>query len=251
MTRFPRRNDAGPSSVDPTRRSQRDRVTAIAAVVGVNVVVGATVAAAAVGFGMSDVMAAALTIGMFSGAAQFAAMSTLAAAGSFGVVVLAAMLINARYILLGASIASTIGGSRVERLLIAPLLIDPIVVIAQREPHPSLARRTFVWGGGLTLVGWTLGGLGGAFGAARVTDYSSIGLDVALPALLLAIVGSSLTTRAQVAVACSGATIAIIVLLAGASTSLAVLLSALGCIGPMLAAERRQSVRGTSVIRGR
>lgn len=213
----------------------------IGAVAGVNAAVGATVAATAVDLGISGPMSAVLTAGMFSGAAQFAAMSTQAAGSGPPVVILAAMLVNARFILLGASVAATIGGARIARLVVAPLLVDPIVVISKRAPDARSARRLLVGGGLVTLLSWGLGAVAGAFGAARIDNPSAFGLDIALPALLLAILASSARSAEQRSATLAGAVIAALLLLAGVASSLVVLLAAFGCVGPMLAGGARRT----------
>jgi 4-azaleucine resistance transporter AzlC len=218
----------------------------IAAVAAVNAVVGVTVAASAVDLGLSEMMATVLTAGMFSGAAQFAAMTAQSDGSSLVVALVAAMLINARFILLGASAAGMVGGTRVRRLAIAPLLVDPIVVIAQRAPEARSARRWLIVGGSVTIASWSIGAVIGAFGASRIADPATWGLDIALPALLLAILASSARSDDQRSAALVGAGLAVFLLLAGVAGGLVVLLGALGCVGPMLSRTMRNALRGVA-----
>jgi predicted branched-subunit amino acid permease len=231
--------------------SRSDRLTQIATVAAVNAVVGATVAATAVSYGMSRPMAIAMTAGMFSGAAQYAAMSTYAAAGGLTAILLAAMLINARFLLLGASLAPQIDATRRQRLAMAVLLVDPIVVIAQREGDPARIRRTFAVGGAVTLASWGVGSVVGALGAAMVTDPAAVGLDVALPALLLAVVAGGARTSDSRLAAISGAGIAVLLLAQGVGSSTVVLVSALGCAVPFaVRAGRRRLDEGRPTAGG-
>lgn len=231
---------AGPVIPGSIPLTGRDRAVQIAAIAGVNLLVGATVSAAAVGFGMSRPMAIVLTAGMFSGAAQFVAMSTSAANGSTAVVLIAAILINTRLLLFGASLASQIEVPRGLRVALAGMLVDPIVILAQRETTAALALRTYVVGGAVTLSSWTVGAVLGAIGAVSVRNVAAIGLDVALPALLLAVVASGARSVDQRLAAASGAVIGGALLLLGVGSNAIVIASAGGCVAPMVVRAVRE-----------
>lgn len=231
---------AGPVTQGHIPLTGGDRATQIAAIAGVNLLVGATVSAAAVGFGMSRPMAIVLTAGMFSGAAQFAAMSTFASSGSTAVVLISAMLINTRFLLLGASLATRIGVPRGPRVALAGMLVDPIVILAQRETTAARTLRTYVIGGAVTLLSWTVGAVVGAIGAVSVRNVEAVGLDVALPALLLAVVASGARSVDQRLAAASGAVIGGVLLLLGVGSSTIVIASVGGCVVPMVVRAVRE-----------
>src|SRR5438105_683275 len=60
----------------------------------------------------------------FAGSAQFAAVSIAGAGGSVGTAVAAALLLNARYVPIGISVAPSLGGPLWRRFLLGQLMVD-------------------------------------------------------------------------------------------------------------------------------
>lgn len=193
-------------------------------------VAGAAVGAATTDLGLAPLRAFGLTVGMFSGAAQASALSTWSMAATFGPVVVIAILIQLRFVILGASLAMSVGGSMRSRLILAPLLVDPIVVIAQRATNPRDVRRTFVIGGSLTLASWAIGAGAGVAVIGRLPDASFAEFEVVLPALLIAVIAGGVRNEGERRSLVVGGLATAALLLGGLPSWAAVLLGGLSTV---------------------
>lgn len=235
--------DALPDVPGPsTTRTSWGQIVALAAV---NLVVGTTVGATSVAAGLSVPMTIVLTIMLFAGAAQLAALAVLMAAGPLMTAWLVVMLVNARFMILGASIAPRLGMGKAQRFAAAYLLIDPVVLLAGAEDNEREARRTY-WKAGITVfASWCVGGMIGASGIAQLGNIATLGLDVALPALLLALLANTLRDRKHLLAAMAGAGITLS-LLPVTSPGVAVLLASLGALLPLARSSRGRQVSAGS-----
>ena len=110
----------------------------------------------------------------FAGSAQFAAASVLHNGGSVATAVVAAVLLNARYLAVSLAVAGAFEGSRLRRLLESQLIVDESWAVAQRGGG-RFDRRILVAAGlvlypcwvGATALGVFGGGLLGKPGAVR------------------------------------------------------------------------------------
>ncbi|MDQ3881377.1 MAG: AzlC family ABC transporter permease, partial [Chloroflexota bacterium] len=80
--------------------------------------------------GMGAVAAIVMSATTFAGSAQFAAVSILVAGGQPIAAIGAALLLNARYVPIGVSVARFIPGGPMRRLLTAHLVVDESWAIA-------------------------------------------------------------------------------------------------------------------------
>jgi len=151
-------------------------------------VIGATVAASAhegPGFAASWLV--------YGGSAQLALQRTLESGGA-ALAVVAALLINTRLAVYSASLAAQWSGQpRWFRISAAPLIVDPVWAVAERHAATSTDLRTqraHYFGAALTLfVAWSvLIGVGVVAG----NQLSGVGLEVAAPLCLVALVGPKL-----------------------------------------------------------
>jgi predicted branched-subunit amino acid permease len=122
----------------------------------------------------------------FAGSAQFAAAGTLEAGGSALAAVVAAALLNARYLPMGVAAAAAFRGGPVRRFAEGQLIVDESWAIAGRSGR---FERHLLLGAGLLFYGCWIGGTaaGAVFGDA-LGDPAAIGLDAAFPALFLGLV---------------------------------------------------------------
>jgi 4-azaleucine resistance transporter AzlC len=196
--------DAGASG----ERGHRDGVRAIAplalAVFGFGISFG--VLARSVGMGVvAPIVMSATTL---AGSAQFAAASTLGTGGTVAAASAAAILLNARYLPIGVSVAPYLEGSAFARFFKAQLVVDETWAVAaegEGRYNPKV-----LMGAGLTLyIGWVVGTiLGVAFGRI-LGDPTKYGLDAAFPALFLALLVPQIHKRLDAAAAALGAVIAL------------------------------------------
>jgi len=147
----------------------------------------------------------------FAGSAQFAAVSVLAAGGGAPAAILAALLLNARYLPIGISVARYLRGGRWRRFLQSQLVVDESWAIAAQRDGDFDADRLI--GAGIVLwVAWVGGTIIGVIGGEALGDPAALGLDAAFPALFLALLVTQLNDRVAVVAALLGAAIAIVLL---------------------------------------
>lgn len=158
--------------------------------------------------GMGALPAVAMSASTFAGSAQFAAASVLSGGGGPVAAIVAALLLNARYLPIGVSVAPFLSGGRIRRFLTAQLVVDESWAIAARgdgefDPDRLVGAGVVLW------LAWVGGTVIGVLGGERLGDPTALGLDAAFPALFLALLTQQLRTRRAVTAAVLGATIAV------------------------------------------
>lgn len=193
------------------RAGFRDSLAVIVAYLPFGLALGATLAAAAV----HPLVAWSSSPLLFGGAAQLVAVQLLDGGASVAVVVAGALVVNARMLLYGASLAPHAQPWRARwRWLGAYLLADPVYALAiARFQRPGQGveardRLAYFFGVGLTLwTAWQLitaagMALGGALPAA-------LRLELAAPLTFLLLLLPMLTTRAARLAAGVGAAVSV------------------------------------------
>jgi 4-azaleucine resistance transporter AzlC len=161
--------------------------------------------------GLTAEAAIAMSATTFAGAAQFAAVSVLAAGGGAVAAIAAAALLNARYAPMSLAVAPGLPGRPATRLLTAQLIVDESWALAVRGPGRFDAG--VLVGAGLTLYpAWVGGTAIGALGGDVLGDPERLGLDAAFPALFLALLLPLAGTRRAIAAALLGGAIALVLL---------------------------------------
>ena len=122
----------------------------------------------------------------FSGSAQFAVAAVLGAGGGAAVAILAAVILNARFLPMGIAVAPHLKGGRWQRALEAQAVIDSSWALASRGN--GRFDRTFLIGASVPQAAAWMGGtaIGVAVGDG-IGDPDRLGLDVVFPALFLAL----------------------------------------------------------------
>ena len=136
--------------------------------------------------GMGDVAPIVMSATTFAGSAQFAAASVLGAGGSAATAILAAVMLNARYLPIGVTVAPWLEGNAWSRLLHAHLTVDESWAVAS-EGHGRWNPRVLIAAGAGIWVAWVGGTLGGVVFGNAIGDPNRLGLDAAFPALFLAL----------------------------------------------------------------
>jgi 4-azaleucine resistance transporter AzlC len=157
---------------------------------------------------MDGVAVLAMSATTFAGSAQFAAAAVLAAGGQPLTAVAAALLLNARYLPIGVSVARFLTGGLLRRLGVAQLIVDESWAIAARgggtfDPHRLLGAGLVIW------AAWIAGTAIGVVGGAALGDLTRLGLDAAFPALFLALLAPQLRSCPAVVAALGGCAIAL------------------------------------------
>ncbi len=159
--------------------------------------------------GMGALPAIVMSATTFAGSAQFAAASVLAGGGGPVTAILAALLLNARYLPIGVSVARFMLGGRVARFVQSQLVVDESWAIASRgggefDPHRLVGAGLVLW------CAWVAGTVIGVLGGEALGDPAALGLDAAFPALFLALLVPQLGGRRARAAAALGAGIAVV-----------------------------------------
>ena len=147
----------------------------------------------------------------FAGSAQFAAASVLDDGGSVTAAVVAAVLLNARYLAISVAIADAFEGSRLRRLFESQLIVDESWAVSQRG-RGRIDRRVLVAAGLLLYPCWVGATAVGVFGGGHLGKPERFGLDAAFPALFLALLVSVVKTRREIAAALAGGAVALALL---------------------------------------
>lgn len=163
--------------------------------VSASIVLGAAVGVFGISFGvlavaagLTPAQACVMSLLVFTGASQFAAVGVIDSGGSTIAALGSALLLGARNAAYGLSISRIIRGRLPFRLLSAQLVIDESAAMATAQPDPVDRRRAFYWAGGSVFVFWNLGTLLGALGGDAIGDPEIYGLDAAFPAGFVALV---------------------------------------------------------------
>jgi 4-azaleucine resistance transporter AzlC len=144
----------------------------------------------------------------FAGSAQFAAASVLGTGGGVAAAIVAAALLNSRYLPIGISLAPAISGPLPRRLLTAQLVVDESWAVSHLGGGRYSEGR-LVGAGLLLYVGWLAGTAVGLVGAGLLGNPNRFGLDVVSPVLFLGLLRGQITDRRTAASAALGVAIAL------------------------------------------
>jgi len=162
------------------------------------------VLARAAGMGVAAPLVMSATT--FAGSAQFAVASILGASGGSAAAIAAALLLNARYVPIGVSVAKGFPGGTLRRLFGAQLVVDESWAIASRR---NFDFRVLAGAGIVLYLAWNTGTAVGVLGGGALGDPRRIGLDAAFPALFLALLVPQVRTRRALAAAFPAAAVAL------------------------------------------
>jgi 4-azaleucine resistance transporter AzlC len=159
--------------------------------------------------GLSPVAAIVMSAIVYAGAAQFTAIAILASGGTVAAAVVAAALMNSRYLPMGASIAPSLPGGPVRRALQAQTLVDASWALAAREDG-SFDRWMLFGSSAIQYVAWLGGTVMGAVAGDALGDPNAYGLDAVYPAFFVALLSNEVRNRRALGVAALGAGVALV-----------------------------------------
>jgi 4-azaleucine resistance transporter AzlC len=157
--------------------------------------------------GMGVVAPIVMSLTTFAGSAQFAVASVLGADGAVAAAIVAAVLLNLRYLAIGVSVAPALRGPAARRLAEAQLAVDESWAVAHRDGHVDRGR--LLGSGTVLMVSWLAGTVGGVLGGSALGDPADYGLDAMFPALFLALLVGQLDGRRARISALAGGLIAL------------------------------------------
>lgn len=133
---------------------------------------------------MGAVAPVVMSVFVFSGGAQFAALSVLQASGTAGAAIAAGLLLNARWVPMSLAATPSLRGARLRRAAEAQSIVDAPFVLADRGDG-TFDRGVMI---GATLVqgaAWVSGTVAGMLAGDALGDPSKLGLDAIFPAFYL------------------------------------------------------------------
>lgn len=154
----------------------------------------------------------------FSGSAQFAVAAVLGAGGGAAVAIVAAVILNARFLPMGIAVAPYLKGGPWRRALEAQTVIDASWAIASRGGG-RFDRAILIGATVPQAVAWMGGTAVGVAVGNDIGDPDRLGLDMVFPVLFLALLIGELRVggRRAIAAASLAALIAVALLPVGAS----------------------------------
>lgn len=193
---------------------------------------GATFGAVSVASGLDLAQTVVLSVVMFSGASQFALVGVLGAGGAAATAVAAALLLGVRNAFYGIPVSRLLRPTGRRRLVTAQLVIDETTAMAVAQPTARLGRYAFWTTGVLLFCLWQAGTVAGAVAGDAVDPavLDALGLDVAAPAVFLALLWPQVRQRSGLATALAGAAVAL-ALVPVAPAGLPVVAAAVAALG--------------------
>ncbi|WCB96975.1 Inner membrane protein YgaZ [Baekduia alba] len=145
----------------------------------------------------------------FAGSAQFAAVSIVHDGGTAVAAIVAALLLNARYLPIGLSVAPWLPGRPLSRAAQGQVAVDESWAVS----HLGGGRydpRLLVGAGATIWAAWVVCSTAGVLAGSALGDPETLGLDAAFPALFLALLAGQIRERRLLLAALAGAAIALI-----------------------------------------
>jgi 4-azaleucine resistance transporter AzlC len=203
---FPFGEAPSPGEPDEPARSPILLALPLAAAIGMFGISFGVLAASDPAFGgLAAIVMSATT---FAGSAQFAALSVLAAGGQSVAAIVAAVLLNLRYLPIGVSVAPSLHGGLLRRFVVSQLVVDESWALAARRGG-RFDIRTLIMAGAVMWLAWVGGTSLGVLGGSAIGDPNALGLDGGLAALFLALLWPQLRDRRSQLVALLGVAIAV------------------------------------------
>ncbi|MDF1596231.1 MAG: AzlC family ABC transporter permease [Acidimicrobiia bacterium] len=219
------------------RRGVRDVMPILLGVIPFGLIAGIS----SIDAGLDVSQAIGLSVVVFAGASQLAAIALIGENAALAVIILTPLVINARFLMYSASLASHFSGLPVSRRIVASYLLTDqsyaFSIIRYRDETWDLrSRLSYYLGIATTLwIVWQLSTAAGAILGAGVPDPWS--LDFAVPLVFLALLVPAIRDRADgIAAAVAGA---LVIIAAGLPYNLALPLAAVAGIAAGVGLERK------------
>jgi 4-azaleucine resistance transporter AzlC len=158
--------------------------------------------------GFSAIGAIVMSMIVFAGSAQFAAIAIVAAGGGVGAAIAAAALMNSRFLPMGVALAPSLPGRWLRRAAQGQTVVDASWAMANRGE--GRYDRHFLFGAtAVQYVTWTLGTTIGAVAGNALGDPRTLGLDAIFPAFFVALLIPELRDARSRSAALAGGVIAL------------------------------------------
>jgi 4-azaleucine resistance transporter AzlC len=192
-----------------THGADRKLVRDVAAIAAASAVIGVSFGAIASAAGVPAWAIVTMSLAVFAGGAQFMAVGMIAV-GSPVAAIAGGLLLNARHLPFGLSIADVFRGEgRLRRLAGVHLMVDESVAFSLAQADPRRREAAYWLTGASLFVAWNTGTVLGILLGAAVGDPMRYGLDAAFPAALIALLLPRLREPIGLRVGLLGAAVAV------------------------------------------
>ncbi len=159
--------------------------------------------------GFAPVATIVFSIVTFAGSAQFAAVSIVHDGGTAVAAIVAALLLNARYLPIGLSIAPWLPGRPLARAAQGQVAVDESWAVShlgggRYDPRLLVGAGITIW------AAWVVCSTAGVLAGSVLGDPQTLGLDAAFPALFLALLSGQVRERRLLLAALAGAAVALV-----------------------------------------
>ncbi|KPF56021.1 AzlC family ABC transporter permease [Rhizobium sp. AAP116] len=169
------------------RREALDGFRAILPLIIAAIPIGFVFGAVATGKGLSPVEVTLMSALVFAGGSQFVAMDLWTHPASWTALGFAALLVNLRHVLMGASLERSLGLFRPwQKLPTLLIMADENWALAEARARTTVLTPAYYLGLALPFyLGWVASSLAGALFGALIGDIAIYGLDFAFPAVFI------------------------------------------------------------------
>jgi 4-azaleucine resistance transporter AzlC len=202
---------------------------------------------AAQGAGLSPIEAVAMSLLVFAGAAQFAALGYIAGGLAWPAILLLTALLNARHLLYSAALAPWLRDVPApRRAVMAHVLTDEAFALTIAHfTRIGRADERGYWIAAIasTFIPWNVAAMAGVLIGSEIPNPQRFGLDIVFPAAMVGLAAGLITGRREVVAAIVGAILGVAV---GLLVSPSVGIVAGGLLGPLagLAIPERTPSKG-------
>jgi predicted branched-subunit amino acid permease len=183
--------------------------------------------------GMPAWAAILMSVIVFAGSAQIAALTIIGAGGGLGSAIGAAALMNSRFLPMGIAIGPSLPGGPAARAAQGQTVVDASWALAS-DGEGGFDRDVLFGSSAIQYVTWVTGTVVGVVGGSALGDPRDLGLDAIYPAFFIALLIAEARSGRALGVAAAGALIALVLIPlvpAGVPVLVASLASLLGLLG--------------------
>jgi branched chain amino acid efflux pump len=163
--------------------------------------------------GLSPIEAIAMSVIVFGGAAQFAAIGYITGGVAWPVIVVLTALLNARHLLYSAALAPWLGDVPApRRAVMAHLLTDEAFALSIAHfTRLGLTDERGYWiaAVGATFIPWNLATIAGVLIGSEIPSPERFGLDIVFPAAMVGLAAGLIAGRREIAAAIAGAVLGV------------------------------------------
>jgi 4-azaleucine resistance transporter AzlC len=159
---------------------------------------------------MGSVAPVVMSVVVYAGGAQFAALSVLQAGGAALPAITAGLLMNARFVPMSFALAPSLRGRTLRRVAESQAIIDASFVLADRRDG-TFDRKLLLGATFPQAIAWWSGTVTGVLASTAIPDPNALGIDAVFPAFYLSLLVGEARGRRK---AYEAATVAVLITLA-------------------------------------